>query len=446
MSVRVRFAPSPTGRLHLGNARTAVVNWLFTRHAGGAFMLRIDDTDRERSRDEFTAAIKTDLAWLGIDWDEEAQQSVRLDQYADALDTLKAAGRAYACYETAEELDYKRKRQLARGKPPIYDRAALALSGDERKMFEAEGRKPHWRFKLDSGTVTWTDVVRGDVHYEADHLSDPVLVREDGVPLYTLTSVVDDIAFKMTHIIRGEDHVTNTVPQIQLFLALGGAVPAFAHLPLMVDADGKGLSKRLGSLSLEALRDDGLEPMAINSLLGRMGSSDAIEAAHDLKTLAAHFDLPAMGRASPRFDPIELDHLNARLLHGLSFAEAEPRLAALGLANTDEPFWLAVRGNLKRLRDAAAWWTVCRAPVAPTIEDAAFTAAAAGLLPPEPWGPETWRAWTKEVGAATGRKGRELFHPLRLALTGRGDGPELAALLPLIGRDRAAARLAGQTA
>ena len=446
MTVRVRFAPSPTGRLHLGNARTAVVNWLFARHAGGQFMLRIDDTDRERSRDEFTVAIKTDLAWLGMDWDESFAQSDRMATYAAALDKLKAAGRAYACYETADELDYKRKRQLARGKPPIYDREALTLTDADRAKLEAQGRKPHWRFKLDHGTVTWTDAVRGDVHYEAEHLSDPVLVREDGVPLYTLTSVVDDIAFRMTHIIRGEDHVTNTVPQIQLFQALGGAVPIFAHLPLMVDADGKGLSKRIGSLSLEALRDDGLEPMALNSLLGRMGSSQAPEAAPDLKTLAAHFDLAAMGHASPRFDPVELDHLNARLLHGMSFAEAAPKLAALGIAKADEPFWLAVRGNLKRLRDASAWWTVCRAPVAPVIEDAAFTTAAAGLLPPEPWGPETWRAWTKEVGTATGRKGRELFHPLRLALTGCGDGPELAALLPLIGRDRAVARLSGETA
>jgi glutamyl-tRNA synthetase len=441
----VRFAPSPTGRLHLGNARIAVVNWLFARHAGGVFVLRIDDTDRERSRDEYTESIKTDLAWLGLDWDEETHQSARLDRYAAALEQLKAAGRAYACYETAEELDYKRKRQLARGKPPIYDREGLRLTAEERRTQEAEGRKPHWRFKLEAEQVGWTDLVRGPVAYDAQHLSDPVLMREDGVPLYTLTSVVDDIALGMTHIVRGEDHVTNTVPQAQIFKALGGAVPQFAHLPLMVDAEGKGLSKRLGSLGLDALRASGIEAMAVNSLLGRMGAAEAPEAAPDLATLVAHFDLAAMGRASPRFDPVELDHLNARLLHAMPFAAAAPKLAALGLA-ADEPFWLAVRGNLKRLADARDWWQVCRAPVAPAIEDAGFTREAAALLPPEPWGSETWRAWTKAVGAATGRKGRDLFHPLRLALTGRGDGPELAALLPLIGRDRAAARLNGKTA
>ena len=450
MTTRVRFAPSPTGRLHLGNARIALVNWLFARHAGGTYLLRIDDTDRERSRDEFTESIKTDLAWLGIAWDEEAHQSARLDLYAKALDKLKSAGRAYPCYETAEELEFRRKRQMARGKPPIYDRAALDLTADDRTKLEAEGRKLHWRFKLDAGQVAWDDVVRGPTVYDAQHLSDPVLVREDGVPLYTLTSVVDDIDLGITHVIRGEDHVTNTVPQIQLFRALGAAAPAFAHLPLMVDAQGKGLSKRMGSLSLEALRDQGLEPMALNSLLGRMGSSEPIEPAADLAHLAAVFDLAGMGKASPRFDPVELDHLNARLLHAMPFETAKPRLAALGLAATDaasdEALWLAVRGNLKRFADAAEWWRICRAEVEPTIEDAELTTAAAGLLPPEPWNAETWRTWTAAVGQATGRKGRALFHPLRLALTGRGDGPELAALLPLIGRARALARLEGRAA
>ncbi len=446
MTVRVRFAPSPTGRLHLGNAYIAVVNWLFARHAGGHYILRIDDTDRERSKDEFIASIKADLEWLGLAWDEEAQQSARLERYAAALETLKASGRAYPCYETAEELDYKRKRQLARGKPPIYDRAALALTEAERRALETEGRKPHWRFKLEPGEITWDDVVRGPSHYEAEHLSDPVLVRGDGVPLYVLTSVVDDIALAVTHVVRGEDHVTNTVPQIQLFRALAGAEPAFAHLPLMVDAEGKGLSKRLGSLTLDALRADGIEAMAINNLVGRPGGSEAADPAADLATLARAFDLPAMRHASPRFDPVQLDHINARLLHALPFAAAAPRLAALGLTGADEAFWLAVRGNLKRFADAKAWWAVCRAPVAPHIEDAAFTRAAATLLPSEPWDGDTWRTWTKAVAAATGRKGRELFHPLRLALTGRGDGPELAALLPLIGRARAAARLDGRTA
>jgi len=445
MTVRVRFAPSPTGKLHLGNARMALVNWLFARHAGGALVLRIDDTDRDRSRDEFTHSIKADMHWLSLDWDQEEHQSARLSHYADALVTLQSAGRAYACYETAEELDYKRKRQLAKGKPPIYDRAALTLAADERAKYAAEGRKPHWRFKLNSGVIAWDDLVRGACHYEAEHLSDPVLMREDGVPLYTLSSVVDDIALSISHIIRGEDHVTNTVPQIQLFQALGGAVPAFAHLPLMVDALGKGLSKRMGSLTLEALREQGIEAMAVNSLLGRMGSSHGIEPAQDLSVLAEGFDLALMGRASPRFDPVELDHLNARLLHTMPLATAAPRLTAMGIM-ADEPFWQAVRGNLKRLSDTQEWWRVCRTGIAPTIEDAAFTKLAATVLPPEPWSGESWKEWTQAVAAASGRRGRNLYHPLRLALTGRGDGPELAALLPLIGRERAAARLEGRAA
>ena len=445
MTTRVRFAPSPTGKLHLGNARMALVNYLYARHAGGVYVLRIDDTDRERSRDEFTDAIRADLQWLGIGWDEEYHQSARMDRYERAMERLKAIYRAYPCYETAEELDYKRKRQLARGKPPIYDRAARSLTDEDRAKLEAEGRKPHWRFLLAPGPVTWTDLVRGPCHYEAEHLSDPVLMREDGVPLYTLTSVVDDVELNISHIIRGEDHVTNTAPQIQLFEALHAAPPAFAHLPLMVDALGKGLSKRLGSLTLEALRDQGIETMAVNSLLGRMGASHAIEPAQDIATLATDFDLAQMGRASPRFDPVELNHLNARLLHGMSFATAGPRLAAMGIA-ADEAFWQVVRGNLTRLSDAADWWHVCRASVTPTIEDADFTRHAGTMLPPEPWTGETWREWTRAVAAASGRKGRELYHPLRLALTGRGDGPELAALLPLIGRARAAARLEGHAA
>jgi len=465
MTVRVRFAPSPTGRLHLGNARIALINYLFARHAGGAFVLRVDDTDRERSRDEFTDAIRADLEWLGLDWDEEFHQSARLDRYHRAMERLKATFRAYPCYESADELERKRKRQLGQGKPPIYDRAALSLSPEERERLEAEGSKPHWRFMLEPGEVEWNDLVRGPCRYRSAHLSDPVLMREDGVPLYTLTSVVDDIEFGISHVIRGEDHVTNTVPQIDLFRALHAAPPLFAHLPLMVDAQGKGLSKRLESLTLEALRNQGIEAMAINWLLGREGTIDiaeppqtlselvdrfitaweAIEPARDVAAMVEAKALGHLGEGKMRFDPAELDHLNARLLHAMSFARAQPRLQALGLA-ADEPFWLAVRGNLKRLADVEDWWAVCRAQVTPAVEDPDYARLAATLLPPEPWGADTWRDWTQAVGRAAGRKGRDLYHPLRLALTGRGDGPELAALLPLIGRARAAARLEGRTA
>lgn len=445
MTVKVRFAPSPTGRLHVGNARPALINWLFARKAGGRFLLRIDDTDRERSRLDHEEAIDQDLTWLGLSWDERANQSARTALYEEVAERLKAKGRLYPCYETPEELEYKRKRQLARGVPPVYDRAALKLTGTERRAFEAEGRLPHWRFKLDDGEVRWADLVRGPCHYDVSHLSDPVLIRADGTPLYTLPSVFDDADLGITHVIRGEDHVTNTAAQIQIFLALGATPPQFAHLPLLTDASGQGFSKRLGSLSLGELRASGIEAMALNSLLARLGTSDAIQPRQSLESLVGEFDLARFSRATPKFDPVELEHLNARLLHEMSFNDAAPRLAAAGI-DGDEAFWLAVRANLTRIGDARDWWHICRETVSPVIEDAAFAAQAAGLLPAEPWSAETWKAWTGAVAQATGRKGRELFHPLRLALTGRENGPELKTLLPLIGHDRAAARLRGQAA
>ena len=446
MSVTVRFAPSPTGRLHVGNARVALINWLFAKSAGGRFILRIDDTDIERSKKEHEEAIEADLTWLGLVWDSKANQSDRFAQYEAAAAKLKQDGRLYACYETSEELDYKRKRQMARGAPPVYDRAALTLSDADKAKLESEGRKPHWRFKLDeTAEVAWHDLVRGPCHYHASHLSDPVLIREDGTPLYTLPSVVDDAEMNVTHVIRGEDHVTNTAAQIQIFNALDAPPPGFAHLPLLTGADGSGLSKRLGSLSLGELREQGLEAMALNSLLAGLGSSNTIGAVGDLDELLRTFDIGHFGRSTPKFDPEELTRLNARLLHDLPLSTVASRLAKLGI-EADEPFWLAVRGNLELLSDAEDWWKICRQPLAPVIEDAAFASQAAGLLPAEPWTDETWKSWTQTVQAETGRKGKTLFHPLRLALTGRENGPELKTLLPLIGRARALARLQGQTA
>jgi glutamyl-tRNA synthetase len=445
MTVTVRFAPSPTGRLHVGNARVALINWLFARQAGGRFLLRIDDTDVERSKREHEEAILTDLTWLGLTWDEFAKQSERMAVYDDAARRLTEAGRLYPCYETPEELDYKRKRQMARGLPPVYDRAGLKLSDADRARLESEGRQPHWRFKLEDRDVTWDDLVRGPCHYHATHLSDPVLIRADGTALYTLPSVVDDAEMGVTCIIRGEDHVTNTAAQIQLFQALGAVVPHFAHLSLLTGADGQGLSKRLGSLSLGELRDQGLEAMAVNSLLARLGSSDSISPVADLSELVNSFDIDHFGRATPKFDPAELDRLNAKLLHDLPFSAVESRLN-LVTPGADEAFWLAVRSNLARIGDAADWWKICREPVAPVIEDGEFAQQAALLLPPEPWTSDTWKGWTQSVQQESGRKGRELYHPLRLALTGRGDGPELKTLLPLIGRARAEARLLGQAA
>jgi glutamyl-tRNA synthetase len=441
----VRFAPSPTGRLHVGNIRTALLNWLFARRTGGSFTLRLDDTDTERSTEAFTLGIREDLEWLGLTWDRLVRQSDRIDRYVAAAERLKASGHLYACYETADELERRRKRQQARGKPPVYDRAALKLSSAEQAKLEGEGRKPHWRFHLGEGrSVAWADLIRGEQAIELAALSDPVLVREDGTYLYTFASVVDDMDLAITHVIRGEDHVTNTAVQIALFEALRAAPPAFAHHSLLVGPDGQGLSKRLGSLSIAGLREDGLEAMALASYAATIGTSDPVEPFPDLGALASRFDLAKLSRAPARFDPAELEQMNARLLHSLPFAAVRERLSVLGI-RADEAFWLAVRGNLVRLTDALSWWRIITRPITPVIEDQPFCAEAARLLPEEPFGPETWGRWTDALKSVTGHKGRALFHPLRLALTGRETGPELKALLPLIGRKRALERLTAST-
>jgi len=437
-STIVRFAPSPTGQLHLGNLRTALVNFLFAKRAGGQFLLRIDDTDLERSKAEHAAAIETDLSWLGLAWDQFARQSDRFDRYAAAAERLKQSGRLYPSFETQEELELKRKLALSRGKPPIYDRAALRLSAEEIAARLAAGETPSWRFKLAPGPIAWTDMVRGATEFQAENLSDPVLVRGDGVPLYTLSSVVDDVEFGITDIIRGEDHVANTAVQIQLIEALGGAVPRFGHFALIADASGDKLSKRAGAQSLAALRDDGIEPMAVLSLLAKLGTADPIDLRPDMATLIAEFDIAKFGRSRPKLDPDELILLNAKLLHGTAFESVRDRLPD----GAGEDFWLAVRGNLERVSDAETWWRVCQGPVEPVITDPDFTRIAASLLPDGVLGETSWSAWTGAVKQATGRKGKELFLPLRLALTGVDHGPELAKLLPLIGREQVLARLA----
>jgi glutamyl-tRNA synthetase len=445
----VRFAPSPTGYIHIGNARTALLNFLYAKRHHGEFILRFDDTDVERSKEEFMQAIEVDLAWLGVVPDTVLRQSERFGLYAAAAEKLRAAGRLYRCYETAGELDRKRKRQQARGLPPIYDRAALALSAEERDKLEAEGRKPHWRFKLEHKILRWNDLVRSDSHVDCASLSDPVLLREDGTYLYTLPSVVDDIEQRITHIIRGEDHVTNTAVQIQLFEALAGPgrAPAFAHHNLLFSASGEGLSKRTGALSIGALREGGMESLAVAAAAVLTGSSVALHPVGSLDELAASLDLAQLSRTQARFDPAELAALSARTLHGLSFEAVRERLAAHDIAGYKaQPFWQAVRGNLSTFLDVVGWWRVVEAKVAPIIEDAAFLAAARENLPAEPWDENVWANWTGVLKEATGRKGRALFHPLRLALTGRDNGPELAALLPLIGRAKAAARLSGHAA
>jgi glutamyl-tRNA synthetase len=448
MSVVVRFAPSPTGRLHVGNVRAALWNWLFARSRGGKFILRIDDTDRERSTAAFEDGIRTDLRWLGLAWDATFRQSERFQDYDAVSDALRAAGLLYACYETAEELERRRRLLRARGAPPVYDRAALALTDAQKKAFESEGRRPHWRFKLSRAPVAWRDLIRGETEVDTASLSDPVLIREDGMYLYTLPSCIDDIDFKISHVIRGEDHVTNAAVQIEIMRAIialrgAGALPDFAHHSLLVGADGQGLSKRLGALAIEAMRADGIEPAAITSLLARLGTSEPVAPEPDLEALARAFDLSKVGRAPARFDEAELWQLNAKILHEAPYESLQQRLAALGVPRA---LWEAVKGNVSRLGEAVMWKAVVEGPIDPAIEDAAFCATAAALVPDDPLTEQSWPAFVERVKSATGAKGKALFRPLRLALTGREAGPEMAALFPLIGAARARARLDGKRA
>jgi glutamyl-tRNA synthetase len=438
--VKVRFAPSPTGYLHVGNARIALTNALFARSQNGVFLLRIDDTDAERSRPEYETAIEQDLRWLGLPWDESFRQSDRTDAYAAAAERLKASGRLYPCFESEEELRFKRDMRLKRGQPPVYDRAMLRMTKEQRAQAEAGGKIPYWRFLLSNESVSWNDGVLGHRIVKLPSVSDPVLIRADGTPLYTFTSVVDDLFAGVTHIIRGEDHVTNTGIQIDLMRALGGRAEAFgfAHLPLLVDAGGGKLSKRLEGLSLRSLRLDGMEPESIVAYLARLGSSLSPEIL-PMAGLVESFDLTKFSRSPARFDMTQLLRLNRHALQAADFASVQARLPEGATAE----FWEMVRGNLDLLTEARHWWDVVAGEIVPPAleQDAAFLAEALALLPEEPWDGQTFAAWTGPLKAATGRGGKKLFMPLRLALTGEAHGPELAPLLPLMGRARVAERL-----
>lgn len=437
----VRWAPSPTGRIHLGNARPALLNWFFARRTGGRYVLRMDDTDLARSTREYADGIEVDLAWLGVTPDLLVRQSERTALYDAARDQLIASGRLYACYETEDELDRKRARARLLGKPPIYDRAALSLTDEEKARYEAEGRKPHWRFKLDGRPVQFDDLIKGPQTVNTASMSDPVLIRADGSYLYTLPSVVDDIDLNITHVIRGEDHVSNTGTQIEIIEALGGTVPTFAHHNLLTDAEGQGFSKRLGSQSISDFRTEGYEPLAVAIMATLTGTSLPIEPYESLDAIAQKLELSMISHGSARFDPAELDGLNARLLHAMSYEEALPRLTSMGVEG--EAIWLLLRENLVRFTDIAEWSKLLTGPIEPVIadEDRDFLALAKALLPPEPWDDTTWSSWTNALKAATGRKGKALFMPLRLALTGRHDGPELKSLLVLLGRKACLDRL-----
>lgn len=455
MTVTVRFAPSPTGYIHIGNARPALYNWLFALKNNGDFILRYDDTDVERSKTEYAEAIARDVDWLGIKPSRVEYQSKRFAIYDAAVEKLKQAGLLYACYETAEELDLRRKLRLTRRLPPVYGRDALKLTEEKIAALKAEGRKPHWRFMLPNfkdtpfetqrTEVHWDDLVRGPQTVDLASMSDPVLVREDGTYLYTLPSVVDDIDMGITHIIRGDDHVTNTGAQIAIFKALSDTVPVFGHHNLLTTTSGEGLSKRSGALSVGSLREAGVEPMAVASLAVLTGTSDNVEPVATMAELAARYEPSHASKSNAKFDPADLIGLNRALIHHMSFADVASRLAALGIAGDKaESFWGAVRGNVDHVKDASIWWQIINRAEpfdsAVADEDKAFIAEAFDLLPLEPWGSDVWKLWTDAVKAATGRKGKTLFMPLRLALTGVASGPELADLLPLIGREHTLAR------
>jgi glutamyl-tRNA synthetase len=438
MMTKVRAAPSPTGYLHVGNARTILVNFLFARAEGAKFLLRLDDTDTERGRPEFEQGIYEDLAWLGISWDETAKQSDRLGRYAEVAEQLKAAGRLYPCFENEDELKAKRAALEKRKLPPVYDRAALTLTQEQRAAAEAAGKTPHWRFKLSDGQAEWHDLVLGAKRIKFGTLSDPVLIRADGSPLYTFTSVVDDVDFNISHILRGEDHVTNTAVQLDIFAALGGAIPRFAHLPLISGGEGEKLSKRIGSISLRSLKKDGVEPAAICAYLARLGTNKDV-APLSLDELVASFNLSDFGRSPPRFDAKQLLTLNRKFLHQLDFEAVKDRLPE----GAGPYFWHAIRGNLDLLSEARRWWEVVSNGIRPVDlhGDMAVIEAAIATFPAAPWSAETWKPWTAAIADASGAKGRALFHPLRMALTGEDQGPEMALLLPLIGPERAMARL-----
>ena len=429
-----RFAPSPTGHLHVGNLRAALLNWAIARRAGGTFVLRLDDTDPERSREEYADGIRRDLEWLGLTWDRLERQSERLDRYAEAAGRLRADGRLYEAFETPGELDLKRRKQMGMGRPPVYDRAALDLTEAERDRLRAE-RGGHWRFRLDHERIEWEDGILGPVSIDAASASDPVLIRGDGLVLYTLASVVDDVEMGITDVVRGSDHVTNTATQIQMIAALGAAPPRFAHHSLLTGPQGEGLSKRLGTLALRDLRAQGIEPMALLSLMARLGSADPVELRPSPEEIAQHFDLSRFGAAPTKLDVADLGPLTARHVQSLPAEAVAPEMDAAGVPEAERAaFWAVVRENVERRGELAGWWDLVERGAPPLVAegDEDFVREALGMLGEPPYGPETWSAWTGAVKQATGRKGRALFMPLRHAVTGRERGPDMAMLMPLL--------------
>lgn len=441
---KLRFAPSPTGYLHLGNTRTALINWLYAQKHAGKFILRLDDTDIQRSQNKYAQQIQEDLLWLGLPHDGDVvKQSDRLGRYEKAAETLKHTGRLYPCYETQEELDLQRKIQLSSGKPPLYNRAALSLTPAQVAKYQEKGRTPHWRFKIAKGEIRWHDLIRGEVIFQGDLLNDPILIREDGSPVFTLATAVDDLEMEITHILRGEDHVTNTAVQIQIMEALSEKpnLIHFGHLALISGGQGEGLSKREGSLSLMKLHQEGLEPMAIASLLAKLGTSSPITPHTSLAGVLAEFDIDMFGRATPKLDPEDLWQMNIKILQMLSFDQVKTRLEDMGMRGATPEFWVLVQKNIRKFQDVKEWWTICYGHKAFVEENKSLLESAEHFLPAEPWDEMTFASWMRDVKEETGLKGKDLFLPIRRALTGQDHGPELKDLILLMGRPKVLNRL-----
>ena len=445
MKVITRFAPSPTGFLHVGNVRTAIINWLFARSAGGKFVLRIDDTDVERSESRYVEAIERDLQWLGLEWDELSFQSKRLEKYEEAKKKLIESGRLYPCYETQQELALKKKNLLSRNLPPIYDRASLRLTAARKEQYEKQGIKPHWRFLINDSAISWNDGIRGLMNFVPSNLSDPVLIRADGSMTYTLASVVDDIEFGITNIIRGEDHLSNSAVHVQIFEALDAKSPDLAHLSLLASKDQE-VSKRLGGFDIYSLRQAGIEPMAINSFLAKIGTSDAVYPYQNMQDLIKSFALSKLGKSPSNYDQSELERLNAKLIHAMPYEIAKDRFKNEGLEDVGEEFWEVAKYNIKTLQEISLWWQICNTVLEPVPMNHKLTKQAATVLPKEPWDINTWSIWIEEVKKTTKRSSKELFMSIRKALTGLDSGPELKTLLILLGYEKTFARLNGKSA
>ena len=436
-----RFAPSPSGLLHVGNVRTALLNYLVSKKNNGKFILRIDDTDKERSKDNFIDEINEDLNWLGLKSDEYYKQSERIDLYDEAFELLKGKELIYPCFESSDELDKKRKRLIARRMPPVYDRAALKLTNDEITSLLDSGKKPHWRFKLSNKKITFTDLIRGEVNVDLAAQSDPVLKREDGDYLYNLPSVVDDIDLNITHIIRGEDHITNTGIQIEIFNALGSNIPIFGHNSLLVSESGEPFSKRNSAASVNQLREDGIDPNAINSLNASIGSSVDIKAFNSLNLLSNKFEITSLGRAPARYSNNQLHKLNTQLISNYNF-EKVSLLLGHNKGNFNEELWDCIKLNISNISEIVDWIKVIDEPINIDLNiEEEFLKIAQDLLPKEPWNKETWDQWILKIKEKTEKKGKDLFMPIRLALTGKTEGPELNKLILLMGYNKVLERL-----